>query len=83
LRQQGEFVDEVNARTFAADFASRGVGRLGYLSAGIEAPVVSRLGVLLEARYQWANAPLAGAFASFQEVDLSGIRLSVGVQRRW
>lgn len=83
VRQQGEFVDDVNGRTFAADFASRGAGRTGYLSAGIEVPVVSRLGVLLEARYQWANAPLAGSLASFQQVDLSGLRLSVGVQRRW
>ena len=83
VRQQGEFVDDFNARTFVADFASRGAGRTGYLSAGFEAPVVSRLGVLLEARYQWANAPLAGSLVSFQQVDLSGLRLSVGVQRRW
>jgi hypothetical protein len=83
LRQQGEFVDEENARTFVADLQSLGLGRIGFLAAGIDVPVFARLGALIEARYQFSDAPLAGGFAAFERIDLSGLRLSIGIQRRW
>jgi len=83
LRQQGEFLDVENAQTFVADLESRGLGRIGFLTAGIEVPLFARLGGLIEARYQFSDAPLAAGFAAFERVDLSGLRLSIGIQRRW
>ncbi|MFM2141375.1 MAG: hypothetical protein RLZZ25_1640 [Gemmatimonadota bacterium] len=83
LNQQGEFLDELKLRTFQADLESRGVGRAAYLAAGIDIALVAKLALLLEARYQWASAPLAGSYRSFERIDLSGLRLSIGAQRRW
>ena len=83
FNQQGEFLDELKLRPFEAELESRGVGRAAFLAAGIDISVVSKVALLLEARYQWANAPLAGSFRSFEQIDLSGLRLSIGAQRRW
>jgi hypothetical protein len=83
LRQEGEFLDEGHARTFLSDLESRGLGRIAFLTAGIEVPLFARLGGLVEARYQFSDAPLAAGFAAFERIDLSGLRLSIGIQRRW
>jgi len=70
-----------------------GVSNCGALGGGVDivygsgrwvaVALVAKLALLLEARYQWANAPLAGSYRSFDRIDLSGLRLSVGAQRRW
>jgi hypothetical protein len=83
LTQRGEFLDAVAGRTFRADFASRGTGRTAFLSAGLEVPVVARMAVLLESRYEWGRAPLAAGFTTFERIDLSGLRLSLGLARRF
>ena len=83
LNQQGEFLDELKLRTFQAELESRGVWRAAFLAAGIDISLISKVALLLEARYQWANAPLAGSYRSFDRIDLSGLRLSIGAQRRW
>lgn len=83
LRQVGDFRDQGGAGVFPADFESSGVGRIAFLSAGVETPSFRRFGLLVEARYDLASAPLAAGFASFGRADLSGMRASIGVVRRW
>jgi hypothetical protein len=33
--------------------------------------------------FQLWDAPIAAGFAAFERIDLSGLPLSIGIQRRW
>lgn len=83
FRQSGEFYDAQRSIPFVADLRTEGRGRLAFASAGFEVPLWARLGLLLETRYLWASAPMAGDYVAFDPIDLSGFRFSAGLQRRW
>ena len=79
FEQEGEFVDVVDSSIFQSRFQSRGWTPSGHVFGGADVHMWKRLFLVLEARYVWASAALGGDFVGFEPLDLSGLRLSVGV----
>jgi hypothetical protein len=81
---EGDFVDEVNETISAERFVSSGNTPFPYLAGGLEVGVTTRTAAVLEGRYQWGSAVLGPDFADFSNpLDLSGARLSLGLQYRF
>jgi hypothetical protein len=83
LRQWGDFVDAQAAEIFAADFVSSGGTALAFAGGGVDIKVGRSLYAVFEGRYQWSSAELAGDFARFEPLDLSGLRLTAGLSVRF
>lgn len=81
--QSGEFWDRETGTPFDAEYASRGPGRMGYLGLGFGWGLTARETLILETRREWASAELGGMLQSFDRINLSGMRLQIGVERRW
>ena len=79
LQQFGDFVD--------ADFSisslllrSRGWTPSAHLLGGLDARITRRLYLSGEARYVWAAAALTRGFVGFEPLDLTGLRITVGLR---
>jgi hypothetical protein len=83
LTQEGRFPDAGGGAAFTDRFASRSVGQVVALSVGAVLQRVRGPGLVLEAGYQVAGAPVGADFAAFDRIDLSGAQLSVGLRQRW
>ena len=82
VRQWGDFVDATRHVSYRDDFRSTGSGALGYLSAVAEAPVRPWVALRLDVRRQWASAPMTADYASFDRLDLGGVRVALGMRVR-
>lgn len=79
VRQYGDFV-EPNGAIFTDAFESAGWTPMAYLNGGLGIQLVRRLYLSVDARYQWADARLGtSSFVGFEPLDLSGVRLSTGI----
>ena len=79
LDQQGDFVDFVDFSVFPSRFLSDGWTPSAHLFAGTDVNVWKHLFLSFEGRYTWASADLGRDFTGFEPIDLSGFKLTAGV----
>jgi hypothetical protein len=80
LRQQGAFLDVPQQIAFERDFRSAGRGGFGYGTAGVEVPLGHWVALQGEVRRQGGSAPMSADYATFDRLDLDGVRFSAGVR---
>ncbi len=78
--QFGDFVDFVDLEIFTDRLQSSGWTASGHVFAGISVSLTRRLFLGVEARYVWANTPLSGDFAGFDNIDLNGVQATGGIE---
>ena len=83
LEQHGDFVDFETLDIFSDNFESDGAAFTANAFGGGELWINPRIGVNLEARYNWAKADLKYDFSEFGEIDLQGWQLTAGVSFRY
>lgn len=83
FRQSGDFVDFQNFDVFPLELESSGWTSMAYGSAGVNYALSARLGLVTEARYDRAQAPMGRDFVGFDRIDLSGLSLTTGLHLRF
>lgn len=83
LEQTGDFVDFVDLSIFTGAFRSKGWGVEGHVFGGAEVNLGPRWCLALEGRYVWAHAGLGDDFVDFDPIDLSGLRITGGINVRF
>ncbi len=81
--QDGDFVDFDDLGIFNTRFQSDGWGIMGLGGAGVEVSISPRAVVQLEGRYEFASGELSQDFVGFDDIDLSGFQVSVGLGLRF
>lgn len=79
FRQTGDFVDFADFSVFPETFRSRGWTPAAHAFAGVDVQVHRGLYATFEGRFTRAAATLSSDFVDFDALDLSGFRLSGGV----
>lgn len=77
--QTGDFVDFVDNSIFGDSFRSTGVAPSAHIFGGVDVRVWRRVYVTLDARYLWAAGDLGRDWIDFDPIDLTGTRVSAGV----
>jgi hypothetical protein len=86
--QQGDFLDTVacaergQCAIVPGRLESGGFVPAAQLFGGAEVRVLPRLSIAVDARYQWARAPMERDFEGFDRIDLSGLQTTLGVNIR-
>ena len=80
FEQQGDFVDFVDQSIFTALLRSSGWTPGAHVFSGVDIKVARQILLTAEARYQWASASMKDDFADFDSIDLTGLRITGGVQ---
>ncbi len=78
--QRGDFVDFVDSSVFTDVFQSKGWAPSAHGFGGVDVQVYRLLFLNLEGRYTWAHGQLDPDFIGFDPIDLTGFRMSAGVQ---
>ena len=79
MEQTGDFVDFVDSSIFADTFRSSGVAPTAHIFGGVDLRVWRRLYVTIDARHLWASGDLGTDWIDFDPIDLTGTRVSAGV----
>jgi hypothetical protein len=81
LSQVGDFVDALDPRlaVFTDAFYSQGWAPTAHVLGGVDIHVARRLFTTFEGRYRWAKGNLDSQWVDFDPIDLSGFRLSAGI----
>jgi hypothetical protein len=79
MKQFGDFVDFVDNSVFVDAFTATGVAPSAHVFGGVDVRVWRRLFVSLDARYLWAAGDLGTDWIDFDPIDLTGMRVSAGV----
>jgi hypothetical protein len=79
LSQTGDFVDFVDLSVFTDVLHSDGWAPEAHAGGGVDVRVLRRVFATFDARYRWAAAGLSRQWVNFDPVDLSGLRLSAGI----
>ena len=79
LEQRGDFVDFLDFSVFPARFQSDGWTPSAHLFAGTDVNVWKHVFVSVEGRYTWAASDLDRDFTGFEPLDLSGFKLTAGM----
>jgi hypothetical protein len=82
LEQYGDFVDFETLDIFTDQFESNGETFTANAFAGGDFWLATRVGLNVEARYNWAKADLNYDFSDFGEIDLKGWQLTAGISLR-
>jgi opacity protein-like surface antigen len=82
LRQDGDFVDTTDLSIFEAKLKSDGWAFSQHVMVGVDIRLTRNFGVVMEARYHWAEAHLGGDFIGFNNIDLDGARAMIGFSMR-
>lgn len=77
--QSGDFVDFVDLSVFSDVFRSKGWAPSAHAFGGVDVRIHRGLYGTLEGRYTKASGTLGRDFIDFDPIDLSGFRLSAGV----
>ena len=77
--QTGDFVDYVDLHVFPDVFRSKGWTLTGHAFAGVDLQVYRALYATVEGRYTKSSAKLSSDFIDFDPIDLSGFKLSAGI----
>jgi hypothetical protein len=80
LEQEGDFVDESTYEIFSAHLESSGWTPTAYAGGGADIHVFKKTFLTLDLRYVWAKPELDRDFVSFEPLDLSGLRVTAGLQ---
>jgi hypothetical protein len=80
FEQEGDFVDEFTYEIFPAHLESSGWAPTAYAGGGADIHVVKTAFITLDLRYVWAKPELGRDFVSYDNLDLSGFRVSAGLQ---
>jgi opacity protein-like surface antigen len=83
IYQYGDFVDYTDLTIFYEEFLARGWAFSYGLFGGADISITPSVGVMAQLDYNWAEDNLPPAFAGFDPVDLSGLRISFGVNFRF
>ncbi len=83
FRQSGDFVDFTDFGIFGSTLESSGWASTAYGSAGLNYTLSARVGLVTEARYDRANAPMSSDFIGFDHIDLSGFSVTTGFHFRF
>lgn len=81
--QDGDFVDYQDLAIFNTRYKSDGSTLTAHVLGGLETSLSPRLLLNVEGRYEWASASLSQDFVDFDEIDLSGFQVSVGLGVRF
>lgn len=79
LSQFGDFVDFVDLSIFTGRFESTGWGTEAHVFGGLDLQLAPRWYASFEGRYLWADDDLSGDFVGFDPIDLSGLRVTAGI----
>ena len=79
LEQVGEFIDYRDLAIFEDTFTSDGFAATAHAFAGVDIKLTPSIGLVIDARYQWANAALKNSFVGFEPIDLNGLHVTAGV----
>jgi hypothetical protein len=79
FKQVGDFVDFQDFDIFTDTFVSSGASVSGHVLGGIDIQLYKRLFFTTEGRYVWAQGELNNEFVGFEPLDLSGFKLSAGI----
>jgi hypothetical protein len=82
FEQRGEFVIEETLEIVNARLASSSTGTLFQILAGVEFAFAPRAIAILDGRYRWAAAEMRNDWIEFDDIDLSGFSLSLGLGLR-
>lgn len=78
--QWGDFVDFQTLEIFSADLQSSGWTPTGYLGGGLDIRIAKHTYLTLDVRHSWAKTDLGIDYVSFDPLDLSGVRVTAGLQ---
>ena len=79
FHQTGDFVDFLDLSVFNETFRSRGWAPSAHVFGGVDVKIARRLFLTGEGRYLWSRAELGPDFTSFEAIDLTGFRLTAGI----
>jgi hypothetical protein len=85
LKQEGEFVDtgdpnvEADEIIFKDVFVSSDWAFAQHVFVGLDFKLTRSFGLILEGRYDWAEAEVKGSFVGFDPIDLDGAQILIGV----
>lgn len=80
--QEGEFVIEETLEIVFARLDSSSRGTLAQVLGGVEYAFAPRAVLVLDGRYRWATAEMRNDWVAFDDIDLSGLSLSLGIGLR-
>jgi len=83
FKQTGDFVDYQTLDVFGSELNSDAWSPSAFLAAGADYALGARVGLVGEARYDWASARLSSDYSGFDRIDLSGLALTVGLSFRF
>ena len=78
--QEGDFVDYRDFAIFSGVFHSQGWAASGHVFGGTSIKLTRRVFAGMEARYVWADTPLSNDFSFSDSIDLSGLRITGGIE---
>lgn len=79
FRQFGDFVDFVDNSIFFESFRSQGWAPTAHVFGGVDVQIYRGLYATVQGRYTQASAKLDSDFIDFEPLDLSGFRMSAGI----
>jgi hypothetical protein len=79
LTQTGDFVDVVDLAIFTSTLRSSGVSFGAQAFGGVELALGTKWFLSFEGKYLWSKADLGEDFVRFAPIDLSGTRVSAGI----
>lgn len=83
FKQSGDFVDFQDLAVFPTSLESSGWTGTAYGATGANFSLSTRVGLVTEARYDWARATMSSDFQGFDRIDLSGLSLTTGLHFRF
>jgi hypothetical protein len=79
FRQSGDFVDFVDNSIFFESFRSTGWAPTAHVFGGVDVQMYRGLYATVQGRYTKASGTLGSDFIDFDPIDLSGFRMSAGI----
>ncbi|MBI2408611.1 MAG: hypothetical protein HYV19_09960 [Gemmatimonadetes bacterium] len=83
FRQSGDFVDFQTLDVFHSTLQSTASSPSAFTAVGADYALGARVGLVGEARYDWASARLGSDFSGFNRIDLSGLAITLGLTYRY
>ncbi|HET9984994.1 MAG TPA: hypothetical protein VFQ38_15450 [Longimicrobiales bacterium] len=82
--QSGDFVDYTDQTIFTDELRSSGWGPTAHVFGGFDISLSPRFALTAQARYTWASAGMdQTTFDGFNDIDLSGLQTTVGLNVRF
>jgi hypothetical protein len=79
VRQTGDFVDFVDQSIFFDVFRAFGWSPSAQVLGGVDIHMFRRLFLTFDGRYRWAAGDLGSTWIGFDPLDLTGLRMSAGI----